>query len=44
MIALDLLHVVHVERGHAVTMLGRVVEQLAQRYQCHEGSLEVILF
>ncbi|MDT4862587.1 hypothetical protein FQZ97_972510 [compost metagenome] len=36
---LDLLQVVHVERGHAVVVFGGVVEQLSQSDEGHGGSL-----
>jgi hypothetical protein len=35
---LDLLHVVHVEGGQAVVVLGGVVQQDAHGYQCHIRS------
>ena len=35
---LDLLHVVDVEGGHAVAVLGGVIEQLSQRDTGHQKS------
>jgi hypothetical protein len=35
---LDLLQVVHVERGKSVAVFGCVVQQLPHRYECHGSS------
>ncbi len=39
---LNLLHVVDVERGQAVIILGGVIEQKAQGNQWHDGTLQIM--